>query len=415
MDSKQAKNFSTKTLSLEKPSLFSSKKQIPLFSPKKSPHSTFSDKKMLNHMQTKSFHNTLSGPFFQSQAFNRKTSSIKFPISSKRMLSEYKYLLAPEEQAEIIDYDEIYYLNSIFHTTFKNDSTRLVFDDEEGNYLLHDSDHLAYRYEILNKLGHGTFGQVIKCYDHKRKETVAIKMIKNKKRFHKQAICELKILQKLRHFDPENNYNVVKIKNYFIFRKHICISFELLSLSLYDLLAENHFHGLSLTLIHRFSVQLLVCLQYIQTQQVIHCDLKPENILLKNTEKSLINVIDFGSSCAENDAECFYIQSRFYRAPEVVLGIRYGFPIDVWSLGCILAELYTGRPLFPGNSEEELLGCMIDVLGSPPEKIIELAVNKKKFFAMENSGFCTDKKGSLDQILKGSMESFVDFVKKCLA
>ena len=98
-----------------------------------------------------------------------------------------------------------------------------------------------------------------------------------------------------------------------------------------------------------------------------------------------------------------------------MLGIRYGFPIDVWSLGCILAELYTGRPLFPGNSEEELLGCMIDVLGSPPEKIIELAANKKKFFAMENSGFCTDKKGSLEQILKGSMESFVDFVKKCLA
>jgi dual specificity tyrosine-phosphorylation-regulated kinase 2/3/4 len=74
----------------------------------------------------------------------------------------------------------------------------------------------------------------------------------------------------------------------------------------------------------------------------VHCDLKPENILLKGPTKSTIKLIDFGSSCFENERLYTYIQSRFYRSPEVILGMPYGMPIDMWSFGCILAELYSG-------------------------------------------------------------------------
>jgi len=83
----------------------------------------------------------------------------------------------------------------------------------------------------------------------------------------------------------------------------------------------------------------------------VHCDLKPENIMLKQPNKSGIKVIDYGSGCMHNERIYTYIQSRFYRAPEIILGIPYTSAIDMWSFGCILAELYTGFPLFPGESE----------------------------------------------------------------
>jgi dual specificity tyrosine-phosphorylation-regulated kinase 2/3/4 len=250
-----------------------------------------------------------------------------------------------------------------------------------------------------------------------------LKIIKNKSRFHQQAAVEIKVLQQLRENDIEGKYNVVKIKNYFIFRKHICITFELLSLNLYELLRQNNFEGFSLTLIHRFAVQLLVCLQYIAKQKVIHCDLKPENILLKDTEKALINVIDFGSSCFENEKVYYYIQSRFYRAPEIILGISYTTAIDMWSLGCILAELFIGRPLFPGESEHIQLIYIMQVLNTPPQDIVLRSKHKEKFFDSQlQPKIIENKKGvkkmpgtrPLTEVLRGSPAGFIDFVQKCL-
>lgn len=93
----------------------------------------------------------------------------------------------------------------------------------------------------------------------------------------------------------------------------------------------------------------------------MHCDLKPENILLKHENKSGIKVIDFGSSCFVGQRIYTYIQSRFYRAPEVILGIPYTSAIDMWSFGCIISELYAGFPLFPGESEQEQLAYIMEI------------------------------------------------------
>jgi dual specificity tyrosine-phosphorylation-regulated kinase 2/3/4 len=113
---------------------------------------------------------------------------------------------------------------------------------------------------------------------------------------------------------------------------------------------------------------------------VIHCDLKPENILLRQPDRSGIRVIDYGSSCFVNQKVYTYIQSRFYRAPEVILGMDYGLAIDMWSTGCILAELYTGRPLFPGENEQDQLACIMQLIGVPDKQYLESCSRKKQFF-----------------------------------
>ena len=94
---------------------------------------------------------------------------------------------------------------------------------------------------------------------------------------------------------------------------------------------------------------------------------------------SVLQVIDFGSSCYEHQRVYTYIQSRFYRAPEVILGARYGMPIDMWSLGCILAELLTGYPLLPGEDEADQLSCIIELLGMPPQKLLDQSKRAKNF------------------------------------
>lgn len=95
----------------------------------------------------------------------------------------------------------------------------------------------------------------------------------------------------------------------------------------------------------------------------------------------LFQVIDFGSSCFEQNRVYTYIQSRFYRAPEVILGARYGMPIDMWSLGCILAELLTGFPLLPGEDEADQLACIMELLGLPPQKLLDQSKRAKNFIS----------------------------------
>lgn len=121
-------------------------------------------------------------------------------------------------------------------------------------------------------------------------------------------------------------------------------------------------------------------MKLLSDHNVIHCDLKPENILLKQPDRSGIRVIDYGSSCYANEKVYTYIQSRFYRAPEVILGLDYGLPIDMWSTGCILAELYTGKPLFPGENEPDQLACIMQLLGVPSKDYLDRCTRKKQFF-----------------------------------
>ncbi len=239
------------------------------------------------------------------------------------------------------------------------------------------------RYEVLQLMGKGSFGQVVKVLDRALNEQVAIKIIKNKKSFFNQAQIEVRLLEHMARVDVPERAFVVSYRRQFLWNNHLCLEFELLSFNLYELLKNTGFQGVSLNLVRKFGQQLLSALAFLCSPAVgiIHCDLKPENILLRNPKRSAIKVIDFGSSCYANQRMYTYIQSRFYRAPEVVLDRGYGPPIDMWSLGAILVELHTGEPLFPGRNEADLLFHMVEVLDMPPDWYIETSGAKhQKFF-----------------------------------
>ncbi|KAK4164818.1 putative dual specificity protein kinase [Cladorrhinum sp. PSN259] len=331
------------------------------------------------------------------------------------------------ERGEIVDYKDVYFCGTQnakkVQGDVQSDSPNFGYDDERGDYSIVPGDHLSYRYEIIDVLGKGSFGQVVRCIDHKTGVLVAVKIIRNKKRFHQQALVEVNILQKLREWDPKNKYSMVNFTHSFYFRGHLCISTELLDMNLYEFIKSNAFRGFSLKLIRRFTKQMLSSLNCLKQHKVIHCDLKPENILLRHPLHSEIKVIDFGSSCFETEKVYTYIQSRFYRSPEVILGMTYGLPIDMWSLGCILAELYTGVPIFPGENEQEQLACIMEVFGPPEKHLIEKSSRKKLFFdSMGKPRLTVSSKGrrrrpsskTLQQVLKCDDEAFLDFIARCL-
>jgi len=308
-------------------------------------------------------------------------------ITPVQALKLYSDCLTDYEQSEIFDYPHIYFLGAGAQKvkgSVANTRNNHGYDDDRGDYNYVTGDHIGFRFEILNILGKGSFGQVLKVFDYKENRPMALKVIRNKKRFHHQALVEVKILDHLRVHDPDDQYNMVRMEEYFYFRNHLCITFELLSINLYEFIKNNNFQGVSLGLIRRFAIQLLTSLKYLYRERIIHCDLKPENILLKSPTKSGIKVIDFGSSCFDDERIYTYIQSRFYRSPEVILGISYGRAIDSWSFGCILAELYTGLPLFPGENEMEQLACIMEILDVPPQRIIEQSTRKKQFFDLND-------------------------------
>lgn len=174
-----------------------------------------------------------------------------------------------------------------------------------------------------------------------------------------------------------------------MYRNHQCLVFEMLSLNLYELLKNTQFGGVSLNLIRKFAKQVLKALSFLARKDVdvIHCDLKPENILLRHPKKSGVKVIDFGSSCRSNKRMYSYIQSRFYRSPEVMLGLPYSVAIDMWSLGCILVEMHTGEPLFSGSDQFDQMQKIVKTLGMIPHDMLDRAndQNRQQFFDQESS------------------------------
>ncbi|KAF5277903.1 hypothetical protein FQA39_LY06055 [Lamprigera yunnana] len=256
------------------------------------------------------------------------------------------------------------------------------YDDDNHDYIVKNGEKFLDRYEIDSLIGKGSFGQVVKAFDHEEQCHVAIKIIKNKKPFLNQAQIEVKLLEMMNRADAENKYYIVKLKRHFMWRNHLCLVFELLSYNLYDLLRNTNFRGVSLNLTRKFAQQLCTALLFLSTPElsIIHCDLKPENILLCNPKRSAIKIVDFGSSCQLGQRIYQYIQSRFYRSPEVLLGIPYDLAIDMWSLGCILVEMHTGEPLFSGANEVDQMNKIVEVLGMPPKPLLDKASKARKFF-----------------------------------
>lgn len=197
-----------------------------------------------------------------------------------------------------------------------------------------------------------------------------------------QAKTEVELLKLLNEKDPTDQWCIVRLLSRFSHLGHTCLVFEHLSFNLYDLLRKTHFNGVSLNLIRKFARQILKTLAFLSLEEVnvIHCDLKPENILFRQPNRSAIKVIDFGSSCRASRTMYTYIQSRFYRSPEVILGLPYSQPIDMWSLGCMLVEMHTGSPLFSGRDQHDQMIRFCQLKGLPPRHMLQRGRKTREFF-----------------------------------
>jgi dual specificity protein kinase YAK1 len=319
-------------------------------------------------------------------------------------------------------------------------------DNVEGNLILFQNDILVVpgrkgqgrsnkglEFHIQSLLGQGTFAQVFCCWESVSKSHVALKIIKNKPAFTKQAAVEIEVFQALAAKrstkDPAASVggstptspHMVNLLSSFMYKSHLCLVFELLGLNLYEVLKRRQFCGLPLPMVRSLIKQALEGVKELAGKTIVHCDLKPENILLvgEEVEKDVIGagegkkiasqqprqekegasgssvasassmgsvspqrikLIDFGSACFEGYSAHTYIQSRFYRSPEVLMGLPYDSAIDMWSLGCVAAELFLGLPILPGVHEHDQCGRISEMIGEIPDWMLEQGQKSTKYY-----------------------------------
>ncbi|XP_008296843.1 homeodomain-interacting protein kinase 3-like isoform X2 [Stegastes partitus] len=245
---------------------------------------------------------------------------------------------------------------------------------------------LKNSYEVLEFLGRGTFGQVVKCWKRGTNEVVAVKILKNHPSYARQGQIEVEILARLSSENAEE-HNVVRALECFQHRSHTCLVFEMLEQNLYDFLKQNKFSPLPLKIIRPILLQVATALKKLKSLGLIHADLKPENIMLVDPSRQpyRVKVIDFGSASHVSKAVCStYLQSRYYRAPEIILGLPFCEAIDMWSLGCVIAELFLGWPLYPGALEYDQIRYISQTQGLPAEQLLKKGTKTSRFFSKES-------------------------------
>ena len=426
-----------------------------------------------NSSQTSSQSNTPAS--YQSSVRSRDVSlASKLEVSTLRSLPQGKCLINPSEPV-----------------------SNKGRDNCEGNLIVHENDSISVsrsQIHVLSKdkmnvkradfriqclLGQGTFAHVFQCLHVQTGNLVAIKIVKNKQAYTRQAAVEIDVFRALTkgksseqataatssasirsdnvsvssRNGEEKLEHMVDLVCYFMHQNHLCLVFELLGLNLYEVLKKRQFRGLPLNVVRILVKQAVLGVKELAKKNIVHCDLKPENILLiseddvdsvvsagesrRSSSRSLssmdkkqdtpmstavddktsgsmivgpsagpmsqspsnslgtngstitvghsltgkkIKIIDFGSACFEGQTTHTYIQSRFYRSPEVLLGLPYDSAIDMWSLGCVAAELFLGLPILPGIHEHDQLSRICEMISSPSDWMLDQGSNASKFF-----------------------------------
>lgn len=256
--------------------------------------------------------------------------------------------------------------------------------EEEKDFPIRLNSIVAGRYQVMEYLGSAAFSKAVQALDLQTGMLVCMKIIKNSKDFFDQSLDEIKLLKFLNRHDPRDDHGVLRLYDYFYFKEHLFIVCELLRANLYEFQRYNRDSGdapyFALPRLQSIAKQVLRSLGFMHSLGLLHCDLKPENILIQSYSRCLVKVIDVGSSCFITDHLSSYVQSRSYRAPEVILGHPYDHRIDIWSLGCIMAELWTGNVLFQNDSLVTLLARVIGIVGPFPNRMLANSRHVAKYF-----------------------------------
>ncbi|GAB0135653.1 hypothetical protein EsDP_00003984 [Epichloe bromicola] len=283
-------------------------------------------------------------------------------------------------------------------------SKNVEVDDEHGHYIVVPDAELTDKYKISRLLGQGTFGKVVQARDRKRNEAVAVKIIRSVQKYRDASRIELRVLATLKANDNENRNRCIHLRDCFDYRGHICIVMDLLGQSVFDFLKGNGFVPFPNSQIQNFARQLFTSVAFLHDLNLIHTDLKPENILLADDTYQTftynrkipsssttisrqasqrrvlldteIRLIDFGSATFQDEYHSSVVSTRHYRAPEIILGLGWSFPCDIWSIGCILVEFFTGDALFQTHENLEHLAMMEAVVGSRIDSHLVQTVNK---------------------------------------
>ncbi|KAI7819343.1 kinase-like domain-containing protein [Gamsiella multidivaricata] len=303
------------------------------------------------------------------------------------------------------------------------------WDDKEGHYIVVVNDDFTNRYKIIKLLGQGTFGKVVECYDKETGRHCAIKIIRAVQKYRDASRIETRVLTTLKKNDPPNAYKCLHLNDWFDYRNHICMVFDLLGQSIYDWLKDNAFCPFPPNQIQFFAQQLLRSVEFLHRLRLIHTDLKPENILLKNGaykqvpyKKSPnkmrrvlldpeIRLIDFGSATFQDEHHSTVVSTRHYRAPEIILGLGWSYPCDIWSVGCILVEFLTGEALFQTHDNLEHLAMMQAVLGPIPDKMIRSChKSAQKYFVQGRLDYPNDETKRASRKYVKALKPLKDYV-----
>ncbi|KAG7626583.1 putative protein kinase CMGC-DYRK-PRP4 family [Arabidopsis thaliana] len=279
------------------------------------------------------------------------------------------------------------------------------WDDAEGYYSYQFGELLDGRYEVIATHGKGVFSTVVRAKDLKagpaEPEEVAIKIIRNNETMHKAGKIEVQILKKLAGADREDRRHCVRFLSSFKYRNHLCLVFESLHLNLREVLKKfGRNIGLQLSAVRAYSKQLFIALKHLKNCGVLHCDIKPDNMLV-NEGKNVLKLCDFGNAMFAGKNEVTpYLVSRFYRSPEIILGLTYDHPLDIWSVGCCLYELYSGKVLFPGATNNDMLRLHMELKGPFPKKMLRKGAFIDQHFDHDLNFYATEEDTVSGKLIK---------------